>query len=86
MKYFDLTDEEQEIEKALRKGKLVPVKNEAKVKRMLRKVAAYTLAKTRNVNFRLAQKTLLKLKAKAVSEGIPYQTLISSVLHKYASQ
>lgn len=85
MKYFDLTAEEKEIEKALEMGKLVPVKDEARVKRLLQKAAAYTLAKTKNLNIRLQQKTVLKLKAKAASQGLPYQTLAASILHRYAT-
>ncbi len=86
MKYFDLTQEEQEIEKALEKGEFVSVKNEAVVKRMMKRIAAFTLEKARNINLRLTQKTIVKLKAKAVAEGIPYQTLASSILHKYVNQ
>ena len=86
MKYFDLTKEELEIEKAFREGKLVHVKNFKKVKKALEETAKNTLNKTRNINLRVTEKTLYKLKAKAVEEGIPYQTLASSILHKYASQ
>ena len=86
MKYFDLTKEELEIEKAFREGKLVRVKNFKKVKKALEETAKNTLNKTRNINLRVTEKTLYKLKAKAVEEGIPYQTLASSILHKYASQ
>ncbi|KKT67331.1 MAG: hypothetical protein UX25_C0050G0003 [Candidatus Woesebacteria bacterium GW2011_GWC2_45_9] len=86
MKYFDLTKEELEIEKAFREGKLVHVKNFKKVKKALEETAKNTLNKTRNINLRVTEKTLYKLKAKAVEEGIPYQTLASSILRKYASQ
>jgi len=53
------------------------------VKKELIRSARFTLNKTRNINLRLTEKTLLKLKAKAIEEGIPYQTLASSILHKY---
>lgn len=37
---------------------------------------------TRNINIRLSERDLFKLKAKAIEEGLPYQTLASSILHK----
>ena len=85
-KYFELTKEEQELLKIFEAGKLKSVSDLPTQKKLYQKYADNTLEKTRNVNLRLSQKTVLKLKAKAVSEGIPYQTLASSILHKYANQ
>jgi predicted DNA binding CopG/RHH family protein len=42
--------------------------------------------KDRRVNIRISTRDLLKIQKKALEEGIPYQTLISSILHKYASE
>ena len=39
--------------------------------------------KTKNINIRISEPDLTSLKKKAEEEGMPYQTLISSVLHKY---
>jgi len=39
--------------------------------------------KTKNINIRISANTLEKVKQRAAEEGIPYQTLISSVIHKY---
>jgi len=39
--------------------------------------------KTKNINIRISEPDLTRLKKKAEEEGMPYQTLISSVLHKY---
>lgn len=47
--------------------------------------ARYTLRKNRRINIRLAHNDLEALQGKAVQEGIPYQTLISSVLHRYVT-
>jgi predicted DNA binding CopG/RHH family protein len=44
-----------------------------------------TFRKDRRVNIRLSSKDLDKIQKRALAEGLPYQTLISSVLHKYAS-
>jgi predicted DNA binding CopG/RHH family protein len=47
--------------------------------------ARATLRKDKRVNIRISEKDLLDLQKRALREGIPYQTLISSVLHKYVS-
>ena len=39
--------------------------------------------KTKNINIRISAHTLEKVRQRAAEEGIPYQTLISSVIHKY---
>jgi predicted DNA binding CopG/RHH family protein len=46
---------------------------------------APTLPKDKRVNIRISQKDLAAIQKKALEEGIPYQTLISSILHKYLS-
>jgi predicted DNA binding CopG/RHH family protein len=43
------------------------------------------IRKTRNVNIRISESVLLQLKHRSQEEGIPYQTLISSILHKYVT-
>ena len=86
MKYYELTKEEKQILKDYEDGKFVPAKNLNKVKRELKLVAKNTLDKTKNINIRITQKVLYKLRRKAIEEGIPYQTLVSSVLHKYVGQ
>ena len=84
MKYYDLDEEEKEIERAFEAGELKPLKNQAKWRKVLMEAARNTLAKNANINLRLSQKTLIKLKAKAAAYGLPYQTLASSVLHRFA--
>ncbi len=85
-KYFDLTSEEQELLASFEAGEWRSIADLEKAKKLYRQYATNTLAKAKNVNLRLTEKTVLKLKAKAAAEGIPYQTLMSSVLHKYANQ
>lgn len=48
-------------------------------------VAKATLRKDRRVNIRISSQDLEALKTRALEEGLPYQTLISSVLHKYVA-
>jgi len=47
--------------------------------------ARATFRKDRRVNIRISEKDLLDLQKRALREGIPYQTLIASVLHKYVN-
>ncbi len=89
MKYYDLSKDEQreleEIESALDKGKLKSILTPQR-KKELQQYAKNTLNKTRNINIRLSERDLHKLKVKAAEEGIPYQTLASSILHKVAAK
>ena len=47
--------------------------------------ASATFIKDRRINIRLSSPDLMDIQARALEEGIPYQTFIASVLHKYAS-
>ncbi|HBQ50618.1 hypothetical protein A3B42_01865 [Candidatus Daviesbacteria bacterium RIFCSPLOWO2_01_FULL_38_10] len=85
MKYYELDKEEQEILDSVERGEWKPVKNLAEEKIRLKQIAKNTLNKTRNINLRLSERVVAKLKARAVKEGLPYQTLASSVLHKFVS-
>ncbi len=85
MQYFDpqdLDDEERELYEAVEDGQFVSVPDLEAAKAKAIASAKATLNKTRNINIRLSERDLYKLKAKAVEEGIPYQTLASSILHK----
>lgn len=86
MKYFILDEEEEQILKDFEEGKLVRVKDFEKQKELFKEYARNTLNKNKNINIRLSERDLYKLKARAMREGIPYQTLASSVLHRYASE
>lgn len=81
-RYYELDPEEEEILKAFEEGKLVRTKDFQKQKKLLEEAARNTLNKTRNINIRLSERDLARLKRKAAEEGIPYQTLASSILHK----
>lgn len=80
--YYDLDDEETKILADFESGKLKSTSNLGGHIKLLQQYAKNTLNKTRNINIRLSERDLYKLKAKAVAEGIPYQTLASSILHK----
>ena len=75
---------EQEVLDAFEKGKLKSVATKAELAR-LKAAARATAIKDRRVNIRLSSGDLRDIQVKALEEGIPYQTLIASVLHKYVT-
>ncbi len=83
-KNLKLDAEEREIERGIEAGEWEPVPLLKKEIARYRAYAKYTLEKTKNINIRLAAGTVHALKTKAIAEGMPYQTLAASVLHKYA--
>lgn len=83
--FFEPLDEqERDIRDALEKDALVPVADEKELKEKLVRAARATLAKNRHISIRLSEKDLMRLRAKALELGLPYQTLIGSILHQYA--
>ena len=78
-----LTSEEKEILEAFEAGRLKPVKDADKEIKEHRVVAEETFKKDARINIRLSSRDLRALQARALKEGIPYQTLVSSVLHKF---
>ena len=85
---LQLDAEEQAILDAFERGELVSAPDAPRLKARLQLAATNTLArlaKDRRVNIRLPARTLSVLQMRAAEEGLPYQTLIASVLHKYAT-
>ncbi len=78
-----LDQEEQELIRSYEKGEWRPVKDSLKLRRRYIQYAKKTLKKNRRINIRLSQNDLEGIQLKAVQEGIPYQTLVTSVIHKY---
>lgn len=76
---------EERIDEAYEKGKLESVSPSKAELKKYQESARATFIKDRRVNIRLSSLDLMDIKARAAEEGIPYQTLISSVLHKYVS-
>ncbi len=78
-----LTREEREIVEAFERDELRSPPNKSALMKRHPEYAAATFRKDRRVNVRISSRDLDALKKRALSEGIPYQTLISSVLHRY---
>ncbi len=79
-----VTQEEQELLDSFERGEWRPVKGRAKEIRRYRGYARATFKKDKRVNIRISKKDLEALQKRALEEGIPYQTLMASILHKYA--
>jgi len=78
-----LTKEEKEIVKSFENGEWVPVKDLARRKNELMQYSRNTLKKDKRLNIRISEKDLIELQRKAVREGLPYQTFVASILHKF---
>ncbi len=81
MNKFD--SEENEILNAFEHGELRRSKEAYEEIAKHRKYAEATFKKDARINIRLSSRDLRALQARALKEGIPYQTLVSSVLHKF---
>ena len=78
-----LKPDEKEILEAFETGCLKRIKNADKIIAEHRKIAEETFKKDARINICLSSRDLRALQARALKEGIPYQTLVSSVLHKF---
>jgi predicted DNA binding CopG/RHH family protein len=83
MKTNDYTEEELELLEAMENQPLVSVPNLTQEMEQLKVSVKTKLSKRKSINLRLLENDLQRIKTEAIKEGIPYQTLISSILHKY---
>lgn len=77
-------DYELDILNAFEQGQLKSVATKAELAKF-RAAARATAIKDKRVNIRLSSGDLRDIQVKALEEGVPYQTLIASVLHKYVT-
>jgi len=80
-----LDKKEKELLDSFEKGEWVSSKNFHERKAKLKEYAQATIRKDKRVNIRISERDLKELQRIALREGIPYQTLISSILHKYVN-
>lgn len=76
---------EQDILESYEKGEWVSTSPTKADLSKFRAAASATFIKDRRINIRISTPDLMDIQARALEEGIPYQTFIASVLHKYAS-
>ena len=91
MKHIDeneinYTEEELFWISSTRKGRLKSTPNAKKIIKQLEKAAEKTLRKDARISLRMTSEDVERLKRLAAREGIPYQTYITSVLHKFVNR
>jgi predicted DNA binding CopG/RHH family protein len=74
---------EKELYSSIEHGEWQEVKDFSRLKLALEKAASDTSTKDYRMNVRISRRDVEALKTKALEEGIPYQTLVTSILHKY---
>jgi predicted DNA binding CopG/RHH family protein len=77
-----INTDEKELLESVERGEW---KSARSGKRTRTRYAKATFRKDRRLNIRLSSKDLEAIQKRALAEGLPYQTLIASLLHKYAS-
>ena len=77
--------DEKEILDSVERGEWRTISDVEKESCRYQKYARGTFRKDKRINIRISEKDLIKLQRRAVKEGLPYQTFISSILHKFVS-
>ena len=80
-----LNSEERDIVEKFERGELRSARGAEREMKTALQAARNTFHKTRRVNLRVTERDFNLAHARAREEGIPYQTLLSSVIHKYLS-
>ncbi len=82
---YELDDYEKEIEAGLKKEGFKSIPNAKQEMARYKSYAKAMLEKTKNINIRISQRDLDGVRYLAEKQGIPYQTLISSLIHQYSN-
>jgi len=85
MKKTNYSEEEKKIVDYIENKNPQTIDNFSEELELLTKSAKHKITSKKQVNFRINESDLEKLKAKALQEGIPYQTLLNSIIHKYVN-
>jgi predicted DNA binding CopG/RHH family protein len=85
MEQVKLDTEEMDVLNSYEGGEWQPIAQLDVEKQRYQEYARATFRKDSRVNIRISSKDLEAIQKKALEEGIPYQTLIASILHKFAA-
>jgi predicted DNA binding CopG/RHH family protein len=77
--------EDNDLLKSIENDEWISVKNKDTLNKQFKETANSTMLKDQRMNIRIGKRDLEGLKVKAMEEGIPYQTLVTSIIHKYIS-
>ena len=80
-----LKKEEKELLNSVESGEWKTIPDFKKESKRYQDYAKATFKKDKRVNIRISERDLVKIQQRALQEGLPYQTLISSILHKFIS-
>jgi predicted DNA binding CopG/RHH family protein len=80
-----LSVEEKAIIEYVESGQAISVDNVEKEKSRYTQIARSQMSKKKAISIRLLESDIERIKAKSLSQGLPYQTLISSLIHQYAN-
>ena len=83
--YEPIDEEERDLIRSTEDDEWIEVGDIDRQKRQAREYAEATIRKDRRMNIRISERDLRNLKKRALEEGIPYQTMVSMILHKYLS-
>ena len=83
MKKEKLNLEEKDILNSLEKGEWKSVSDFTEKKALFKKMAKQSIAKTKRITLRVTEQDYNLAHIKAIKDGIPYQTMISSIIHRY---
>lgn len=84
-KQIDIEKYENEILEDFEKGEFVSVDNLKEEKNVAKQAAKNYMRRTSRINIRVSEADLDMIRRIAIQEGLPYQTLLASVIHKFAS-
>jgi len=82
---MNIDNEDKEYIDSMENGEWKPAKNQKALLLELNETAVNTMAKDQRMNIRIGKRDLEGIKAKALEEGMPYQTLVASIIHKYVN-
>ena len=80
-----MTHEEEDLLDSVERGEWRSIPDTAQEIQRYQQCATATFEKDRRINIRLSRKDLEALQTLALEEGLPYQTMIASILHKYVN-
>ena len=81
--FLPLDEEEEDLIRSIENDEWMESRDASKQKKLAKEYAEATIRKDKRMNIRISERDLKNLKKRALEEGIPYQTLVSMILHKY---
>lgn len=86
--YTPVDNEEKELMEEIGRGEWIPVSPEKRreLLELSKKAAIESQKKVSRMNIRLTENDMLKLKVKAMERGLPYQTLVTELIHQYVTK